>query len=66
MKIIGATGFEPATTPTPRVYATKLRHAPKTLYRIYQKIFLINQILQSFIKDFKFFDEAVKLFIATF
>ena len=28
MKIVGVTGFEPATTRPPDVYATGLRHTP--------------------------------------
>ena len=38
--LIGMTGFEPATTPTPRVYATNLRHIPSIVSfceaRLYQ------------------------------
>ena len=30
-KLVGAAGFEPATSRTPSVRATRLRHAPTTL-----------------------------------
>ena len=36
---VGTTGFEPATSPTPRVRATGLRYAPNRVTR-YHKAFL--------------------------
>lgn len=35
-KMVGPTGFEPATSPTPRVRATKLRYGPKKIQNAYQ------------------------------
>jgi hypothetical protein len=40
-KIVGVTGFEPATTRPPDVYATGLRHTPiqRGKFRIFLKFF---------------------------
>ena len=43
LQMVGLTGFEPATSSTPRKRATKLRHSPKQVGRGYPGPFLAER-----------------------
>ena len=45
IRLVGIAGFEPATSPTPRVRATELRHIPKTSN--YRKLYMIVILIAS-------------------
>ena len=48
--LIGATGFEPATSRPPAVRATKLRHTPRTVDIVSNVIIKINSFFKKQIK----------------
>ena len=51
-KLIGATGFEPATSRPPAVRATKLRHTPRTSYILPNPKQKINHFFRKIYSNF--------------